>query len=257
MRKKEIIKFSFKLANLRNLSLRRLPLFRKFPTQSAVRFLYRFLLATLVVTFAFRFIPIPYSSYMLEQKISHILSGDFTYQTRYDWVSLEDISWQMQLAVIAAEDQNFPEHYGFDFTAIKRAFLHNQKSNRIRGASTISQQTAKNLYLWHGQSWLRKAIEVPTTLILETLWSKKRILEVYLNIAEFGEGIYGVEAASRFYFKKPAKNLSQNEAALLAAILPNPIIYKANAPGAYTKRRQLWIQHQMEQLGKSYLETLN
>ena len=126
MRKKEIIKFPFKLANLRNLSLRRLPLFRKFPTQSAVRFLYRFLLATLVVTFAFRFIPIPYSSYMLEQKISHILSGDFTYQTRYDWVSLEDISWQMQLAVIAAEDQNFPEHYGFDFTAIKRAFLHNQ-----------------------------------------------------------------------------------------------------------------------------------
>jgi len=130
MRKKKTIKFPFKLANLRNLSLRRLRLFRKFPTQSAVRFLYVFLLATLVVTFAFRFIPIPYSSYMLEQKISHILSGDFTYQTRYDWVSLEDISWQMQLAVIAAEDQNFPEHYGFDFTAIKRAFLHNQKSNQ-------------------------------------------------------------------------------------------------------------------------------
>ncbi|WP_314816001.1 monofunctional biosynthetic peptidoglycan transglycosylase [Aggregatibacter segnis] len=257
MRKKKTIKFPFKLANLRNLSLRRLRLFRKFPTQSAVRFLYRFLLASLVVTFAFRFIPIPYSSYMLEQKVSHILSGDFTYQTHYDWVSLEDISWQMQLAVIAAEDQNFPEHYGFDFTAIKRAFLHNRKSNRIRGASTISQQTTKNLYLWHGQSWLRKAIEVPATLMLETLWSKKRILEVYLNIAEFGEGIYGVEAASRFYFKKPAKNLSQNEAALLAATLPNPIIYKANAPSAYTKRRQLWIQRQMEQLGKSYLETLN
>jgi monofunctional biosynthetic peptidoglycan transglycosylase len=164
MRKKKTIKFPFKLANLRNLSLRRLRLFRKFPTQSAVRFLYRFLLATLVVTFAFRFIPIPYSSYMLEQKVSHILSGDFTYQTRYDWVSLEDISWQMQLAVIAAEDQNFPEHYGFDFTAIKRAFLHNQKSNRSAGNLNVRNLVVQKAYsrsvfkhrgIWRRHLWRR------------------------------------------------------------------------------------------------------
>ncbi|WP_109077306.1 monofunctional biosynthetic peptidoglycan transglycosylase [Aggregatibacter kilianii] len=257
MSKKKTVKFPFKGLNLRNFRLRRFPFFRHISGKSAVRFLYRFLLATVVITFAFRFIPIPYSTYMLEQKVSHLLSGDFDYQTRYDWVSLDEISWHMQLAVIAAEDQNFPEHYGFDFSAIQKAFVHNQKSKRTRGASTISQQTAKNLYLWHGQSWVRKAIEVPTTLMLETLWSKKRILEVYLNIAEFGDGIYGVEAASRFYFKKAAKNLSQNEAALLAAVLPNPIIYKVNAPSTYTKRRQFWIQRQMNQLGKSYLENIN
>ncbi|EHK90344.1 monofunctional biosynthetic peptidoglycan transglycosylase [Aggregatibacter actinomycetemcomitans] len=257
MSKKKIAKFPLKRLNLRNLKLRRFTFFRKLSTKSAVRFLCRFLLAMTAITFAFRFVPIPYSTYMLQQKAAHFFSGDFDYETRYDWVSLDEISWQMQLAVIAAEDQNFPEHYGFDFSAIKSAFSHNQKSTRIRGASTISQQTAKNLYLWHGQSWLRKAIEVPTTLMLETLWSKKRILEVYLNIAEFGNGIYGVEAASRFYFKKPAKNLSQNEAALLAAVLPNPIIYKVNAPVLYTKRRQIWIKRQMNQLGKSYLENIN
>ncbi|QEH45082.1 monofunctional biosynthetic peptidoglycan transglycosylase [Aggregatibacter actinomycetemcomitans] len=257
MSKKKITKSPLKWLNLRNLKLRRFTFFRKLSTKSAVCFLCRFLLAMAVITFAFRFIPIPYSTYMPQQKAAHLFSGDFGYETRYDWVSLDEISWQMQLAVIAAEDQNFPEHYGFDFSAIKSAFSHNQKSKRIRGASTISQQIAKNLYLWHGQSWLRKAIEVPTTLMLETLWSKKRILEVYLNIAEFGNGIYGVEAASRFYFKKPAKNLSQNEAALLAAVLPNPIIYKVNAPGLYTKHRQIWIQRQMNQLGKSYLENIN
>ena len=227
-----------------------------FSYKSAVRFFIRFFLAIVAITFLFRFIPIPCSAYMLQQKIAHLFAGDMKYTTRYQWISIDDIAWPMQLAVIAAEDQNFPTHYGFDFNAIERAFKYNQKSQRTRGASTISQQTAKNLYLWHGQSWLRKGIEVPATLLLETLWSKKRILEVYLNIAEFGEGIYGVEAASQFYFKKSAKNLSPNEAALLAAVLPNPIVYHVNAPGAYTKRRQLWIQHQMNQLGKAYLQKL-
>lgn len=224
--------------------------------QKCGRFLLRFLLAFIALTVLLRFIPIPFSAYMAQQKIAHLFSLDFAYDVRYDWVGLDEISPNMQLAVIAAEDQGFAEHYGFDWKAIKNALKHNQKSSRIRGGSTISQQTAKNLYLWHGQSWIRKGIEVPVTLTLETLWSKKRILEVYLNIAEFGEGIFGVEAASQHYFKKAAKNLTRSEAALLAAVLPNPIIYKVNKPGRYIKRKQMWIIHQMNALGNDYLKQL-
>lgn len=216
----------------------------------------RFLLAWVGLTVFFRFIPVPYSAYMIEQKIAHLLQGDFNYQIKKDWVNLDDISWQMQLAVIAAEDQKFPQHWGLDFDAIQSALKHNETGDNIRGGSTISQQTAKNLYLWHGQSWIRKAIEVPTTLMLETLWSKRRILEVYLNIAEFAEGIFGVEAASQHFFKKSAKNLTDEEAALLAAVLPNPISFKADAPGVMTKRKQRWILFQMNLLGQQYLERL-
>ena len=226
-------------------------------TKNGLRFVRRFLLAIILLTLALRFIPLPFSAYMAQQKITHLAQLDFTYDVQYQWVSLDNIAWQMQLAVIAAEDQQFPNHYGFDFNAIKKAFQHNEKSRRVRGASTLSQQTAKNLYLWHGQSWLRKGIEVPTTLMLEILWSKKRILEVYLNIAEFGEGIFGVEAASRHYFNKSAKQLNQSEAALLAAVLPNPILYKAERPSAFVKRRQRWITYQMNQLGKRYLTKLD
>lgn len=227
-----------------------------FPRKKCGRFLWRFLLTFFFVTILLRFVPIPFSAYMAQQKIGRLVALDFAYDVRYDWVSLDKISSHMQLAVIAAEDQHFPNHYGFDWKAIETALKHNQKSNRIRGGSTISQQTAKNLYLWHGQSWIRKGIEIPVTLTLETLWSKKRILEVYLNIAEFGEGIFGVEAASQYYFKKAAKNLTQAEAALLAAVLPNPIIYQVNKPSRYVKRKQTWIMRQMNALGKDYLQQL-
>lgn len=220
------------------------------------RFFVRFFMAFFAITLFFRFIPLPFSAYIAQQKISHLLRLDFDYDVRYHWVSLDNISPNIQLAVIAAEDQRFPIHWGFDWQAIEKALEHNEKSTRIRGGSTISQQTAKNLYLWHGQSWLRKGLEVPVTITLELLWSKKRILEVYLNIAEFGKGIFGVEAASRFYFKKAAKNLTQSEAALLAAVLPNPIIYKVNAPSALVKRKQAWIMRQMNGLGKGYLNLL-
>ena len=145
---------------------------------------------------------------------------------------------------------------GFDFEAIQKAFKFNEKSRRTRGASTISQQTAKNLVLWHGQSWVRKGLEVPTTALMEIFWSKERILEVYLNIAEFGNGIFGVEAASRYYFKKSAKNLTQSEAALLAAVLPNPIIYKVNKPSALVRKKQNWIMEQMNGLGLNYLKEM-
>lgn len=174
-------------------------------------------------------------------KIGHLLQLDFSYSIKYDWVSLDEISPNMQLAVIAAEDQKFPNHWGFDFEAIQKAFKFNEKSRRIRGASTISQQTAKNLVLWHGQSWFRKGLEVPITALMEIFWSKERILEVYLNIAEFGHGIFGVEAASRYYFKKSAKNLTQSEAALLAAVLPNPIIYKVNKPSALVRKNKVGL----------------
>lgn len=205
-------------------------------------------------TLLLRVVPVPFSAYMLQQKMSAWLQGDISYQQDYQWVNLDDIAWQMQLAVIAAEDQKFFDHYGFDWQAIKSAVKNNQNSLRLRGGSTLSQQTAKNLYLWHGQNWFRKGLEVPTTLLLESLWSKQRILEVYLNIAEFGEGIFGVEAASQHYFNKSAKQLNQQESALLAAVLPNPIIYQVNRPSSYVLRRQTWIMQQMNQLGgKAFL----
>lgn len=231
---------------------------RLFSAQSRKKcgqFLLCFLAMFCVLTLFFRFVPIPFSAYMAQQKIGHWLDNQ-AYSIQYQWVSLENISTEMQLAVIAAEDQRFPQHYGIDWKAIEMAFKHNQKSNRTRGGSTISQQTVKNLYLWHGQSWLRKSIELPMTLAVEMLWSKQRILEVYLNIAEFGEGIFGVEAASRHYFNKSAKQLNLKEAALLAAVLPNPIIYKAHSPSRYLYKKQVWIMKQMNQLGQSYLNHL-
>ena len=155
----------------------------------------------------------------------------------------------MGLAVIAAEDQNFAEHFGFDWKAIEKALEHNERSRRKRGASTLSQQTAKNLFLWSSRSWVRKGFEVWFTLLLEAGWSKRRILEVYLNIVEFGDGIYGVEAASQHYFRKPAQRLRPAEAALLAAVLPNPRRFKVSSPSPYVLGRQAWILGQMQQLG--------
>ena len=198
----------------------------------------------------FSVMPVPFSAVMVERQLGAWLSGDFGYVAHLDWVSMDEISPWMGLAVIAAEDQKFPEHWGFDVSAIEKALAHNERNeNRIRGASTLSQQTAKNLFLWDGRSWVRKGLEAGLTLGMETVWSKKRILTVYLNIAEFGDGIFGVEAASQRYFHKPASKLTMAEAALLAAVLPNPIRFKANAPSGYVRSRQAWILRQMRQLG--------
>jgi monofunctional biosynthetic peptidoglycan transglycosylase len=156
----------------------------------------------------------------------------------------------MALAVVAAEDQRFPDHWGLDFSAIQKALSHNERNeNRIRGASTISQQTVKNLLLWDGKSWVRKGLEAGLTLVMEVVWTKRRILTVYLNIAEFGDGVFGVEEAAQRYFHKPASRLSMSEAALLAAVLPNPIQFQAAAPSGYVRNRQAWILRQMRQLG--------
>nr|HBK4932062.1 monofunctional biosynthetic peptidoglycan transglycosylase [Citrobacter freundii] len=186
----------------------------------------------------FSVMPVPFSAVMVERQLGAWLSGDFGYVAHSDWVSMDEISPWMGLAVIAAEDQKFPDHWGFDVTAIEKALAHNERNeNRIRGASTLSQQTAKNLFLWDGRSWVRKGLEAGLTLGMETVWSKKRILTVYLNIAEFGDGIFGVEAAAQRYFHKPASRLSLSEAALLAAVLPNPLRFKANAPSGYVRNR--------------------
>lgn len=199
----------------------------------------------------FSFLPVPFSAVMVERQLGAWFSGDFSYVAHSDWVAMDDISPWMALAVVAAEDQRFPDHWGLDMTAIQKALSHNERhENRIRGASTISQQTMKNLLLWDGKSWVRKGLEAGLTLGMETVWSKRRILTVYLNIAEFGDGVFGVEEAAQRYFHKPASRLSMSEAALLAAILPNPIRFKAAAPSGYVRNRQAWIMRQMRQLGR-------
>ncbi|MQL48161.1 monofunctional biosynthetic peptidoglycan transglycosylase [Photorhabdus khanii] len=204
----------------------------------------------IVSVVAFSFLPVPFSMIMVERQINAWLSVNFSYVSRSAWVGYEQISPNIALAVIAAEDQKFPQHWGFDLDAIENALEHNQNNaGRLRGASTISQQTAKNLFLWDGRSWLRKGLEAGMTFTIELAWSKSRILTVYLNIVEFGEGIFGVEEASRYYFHKSASQLTASEAALLAAVLPNPHRYKVNAPSAYVLQRQQWILRQMRLLG--------
>ncbi|ASV57109.1 Monofunctional biosynthetic peptidoglycan transglycosylase [Lelliottia jeotgali] len=206
----------------------------------------------------FSILPVPFSAVMVERQLGAWLTGDFSYVAHSDWVSMDEISPWMGLAVIAAEDQKFPDHWGFDISSIEKALAHNERNeNRVRGASTLSQQTAKNLFLWDGRSWVRKGLEAGLTLGMETVWSKKRILTVYLNIAEFGDGVFGVEAAAQRYFHKPASRLTISEAALLAAVLPNPIRFKANAPSGYVHSRQAWIMRQMRQLGGEAFMTGN
>jgi monofunctional biosynthetic peptidoglycan transglycosylase len=207
-----------------------------------------FLVLNLFLVAIFRFVPVPTSGLMVQRRIES-WSSDKPYKARHTWVPLEDIAPSLGVAVIAAEDQNFTEHFGFDWQAIEKAVQHNEHSRRKRGASTVSQQTAKNLFLWSSRSWTRKGLETWFTLLIEVGWSKKRILEVYLNIVEFGDGIYGAEAAARTFFGKPAKRLTPSEAALLAAVLPNPHRFHAGAPSEYIRGRQAWILNQMRQLG--------
>ncbi|RJT53786.1 monofunctional biosynthetic peptidoglycan transglycosylase [Rahnella variigena] len=201
----------------------------------------------------FSFLPVPLSAVMVERQVSAWLTGDFGYVAHSDWVPMSEISSPMALAVMAAEDQKFPEHWGFDVDAIQSVL--DKDGGKMRGASTLSQQTAKNLFLWDGRSWVRKGLEAGLTVGIETVWTKRRILTVYLNIVEFGDGVFGVEQASQHFFHKPASRLTASQAALLAAVLPNPHLYKVNAPSAYVLRRQQWILRQMSQLGgESFLQ---
>src|SRR5690554_6917307 len=199
--------------------------------KKALKFMFKFFLwfigITVLWVLVYKFIPVPYTALMAIRSIE----GDPGYETRHKWIPIEEISPNLQLAVICAEDQTFLEHNGFDRKAIEKAIEHNKKGKRIRGGSTISQQTAKNVFLWPGRTWFRKGLEAYFTLLIETLWSKERILEVYLNSIEMGPGVFGADAASHFWFRKSAKDLSKENAAALAAILPSPQRYSANPPG--------------------------
>ncbi|GAB1409184.1 monofunctional biosynthetic peptidoglycan transglycosylase [Desulfovibrionales bacterium] len=210
-------------------------------------------LALLTVLLCLRVLPPPTSAFMLIRYAEHITRQAPGPSIRYHWTSGKNIPAHMALAVVAAEDQNFPRHWGFDFQAITKAMRDNQHTSRIRGASTITQQVAKNLFLWSGKSYVRKGLEAVFTVALELLWSKERILEVYLNIAEFGDGTYGVEAAATRFFGKSASTLTRDEAATLAAVLPNPRTLSAHRPSGYVQRRSQWIRTQMRQLGPAYI----
>ncbi len=195
-----------------------------------------FLLSSLFVL-VYRFVPVPYTPLMFWKSASSVFSKE-KIGIEKKWVPLTEISSSMQRSVIRAEDAKFYIHHGFDFEAIEAAIKYNKTHKKQKGASTISQQTAKNVFLWPSRSWLRKGMEVYFTVMIETLWSKDRILEVYLNVIELGPGVYGVEAAAKKYFHKKAKNLTSREAALMAAVLPNPIKFKISKPSSYVLRRQ-------------------
>lgn len=212
------------------------------------------LLSTIVSVALLRFIDPPMWTWRIERAL---FPPAKVAEVKHDWVPLERISEELQLAVIAAEDQHFADHNGFDMDAISSALKHNQQSRRVRGASTLSQQTAKNLFMWSDRSFLRKGIEAWFTLLMELGWDKSRILEVYLNIVEFGPGIYGAEAAARHYFGKSAARLTRYEASLLAAALPNPWRYRVTPPSPYVQQRSAWIRRQMGQLGQVTLNRVH
>ncbi len=204
---------------------------------------------TILPVLGLRWIPPPTSSVMLQQRLARFFRGEPRQPIRYRWTAWSAISPGMRLAVVAAEDQKFPHHWGFDFESITDAVEEAPARGRLRGASTISQQVARNLFLWQGRSWLRKGLEAYFTLLLEACWPKRRILEVYLNIAEFGDGIYGVSAAGQAFFGKRPSELRTSEAALLAAVLPNPKRLRVRTPSAYVQERAAWIEEQMGLLG--------
>lgn len=210
------------------------------------------LVLLLSVLLFLRYVNPPTSAFM----ISYSLANPHK-EVQQQWVRFSDISPWMPLAVVASEDQRFPDHWGVDFSAIRKALAEYHKGQGLRGASTITQQTAKNLFLWNGRSFVRKALEAGLALAVDGLWSKQRILEVYLNIAEFGPGIYGVEEASRAYFGISASQLSAGQAARLAAVLPNPNVLSVGSPSPYVRDRVFWIRGQMDQLsGLQYLQGL-
>ena len=200
-----------------------------------------------------RFVNPPTSAFM----VAYVVTADARApRLRHRWVDARAIAPAAKLAVVAGEDQKFPDHFGFDLKQIQASIDDSRRGARLRGASTITQQVAKNLFLWQGQSWLRKSLEAYFAVLLEIVWSKSRILEVYLNTAEFGRGLYGIEAASEFFFGKPAARLTYAESALLAAVLPSPTRFKVDAPSAYVRERQAWILRQMDRLGDGYLRAL-
>jgi monofunctional biosynthetic peptidoglycan transglycosylase len=204
---------------------------------------------SLLCVLGLRWLPPVTSAFMIERWVHARVHGESEFRLYYRWTGWSRVSAQLPIALVAAEDQKFPFHHGFDFDAIQSALADADDGERLRGASTISQQVAKNLFLWNGRSFVRKGLEAYFTVLIEALWPKRRILEVYLNIAEFGDGIYGADAASAQFFRSTPAQLDARQSALLAAVLPNPARYRVDHPSAYVLRRVAWIQRQASQLG--------
>lgn len=224
--------------------------------KAVFKFLLLIFISSVIIVFLLRWINPITSSIMVQRQVQSIFNGDFDY-IKYSWIDYDDCSPYLPIAFVAAEDQNFPEHFGFDVREIKKALKQYERGRRIRGASTITQQVAKNLFLWEGKSFIRKGIEAYFTVLIELIWDKKRILEVYMNIAEFGDMIFGVKMASLSYYKKLPAKLSPAQAARLAAVLPNPKRYSVVKPSGYVRGRQNWILKQMNSLGgPDYLKEL-
>lgn len=205
------------------------------------RFLFKallwFIAFSVFSVIVFRFVPVPFTPLMISRAFEHKEAGrEMT--ASHDWVPIEEISPNLQKAVIASEDDLFLTHNGFNFDAMYKAFKNNNKGKKLKGGSTISQQTAKNVFLWQGRSYLRKGLEAYFTVLIEMLWSKERIMEVYLNSIEMGDGVYGAQAAAQYWYSKDAKDLTKYQAAGIAAILPNPRRFKAVKSSGYTERRK-------------------
>ena len=212
------------------------------------RFIFKLILGligfSIFMVLLYKWVPVPATPLMV---IRYFENPEEPIQ--HDWVSYNEISGYLPLAVLSSEDQNFLNHSGFDMKAIEKAIENNKNGKRVRGASTITQQTAKNVFLWPHRDWFRKGLEAYFAFLMETLWSKQRIMEVYLNSIEMGKGVYGAEAAAQHWFKKPASKLTAYEAAAIAAILPNPRVYRANPASSYIAQRKSWIVRQMSNYG--------
>ncbi|MBN6788821.1 monofunctional biosynthetic peptidoglycan transglycosylase [Pseudomonas fulva] len=222
-----------------------------------LRALLWFAAVSIVLVLVFRWVPPPGTALMFERKVQSWVSGE-PIDLQREWVSWDHISDDLKVAVIAGEDQKFASHWGFDIPAIQAALAFNERGGNVRGASTLTQQVAKNLFLWPGRSWLRKGLEAWFTGLMELFWTKQRILEVYLNSAEWGQGVFGAQAAARYHFGVEASQLSRQQAAQLAAVLPSPLKWNAGKPSTYVASRAGWIRRQMSQLGgPSYLMQLD
>jgi monofunctional biosynthetic peptidoglycan transglycosylase len=216
--------------------------------QKILRFFWLLFLWFNIISFSvvllFKFVPVPFTPLMGIRALEHNAAGK-DMVCSHEWVPIDEISLNLQKAVIASEDGRFLEHWGFDFEAMQKAFKNNQKGKRLKGGSTISQQTAKNVFLWQGRSYVRKGLEAYYTVLIELIWGKKRIMEVYLNSIEMGDGVYGAEAAAKHWYRKDAASLTRYEAAGIAAILPNPRKYKASNSSSYINRRKAKISREI------------
>jgi monofunctional biosynthetic peptidoglycan transglycosylase len=207
-----------------------------------------FFIISIGLTIVYRFVPVPLTPLMVIRVVEQAFDEKKEVRLYKEWVPMSEISRHAPQAVYGAEDQKFLTHHGFDLEAMGKAWENNKKGKRIKGASTITQQTVKNVFLWPSRSYIRKGLEAYFTVLVELIWSKERIMEVYLNVIEMGDGIYGIEAAAQAYYKKPASKLNRNQAAMIAAVLPNPRRWNPTRPTAYISKRQTWIMRQMNNL---------